>query len=57
MKKTYITPTSLTVVFGTTYIMAQSKESVPLYDDDELDDDDFDDILTKENKSLWNSEW
>ena len=59
MKKTYIIPTSMTVVFGTTSMMARSKESVPIYDDDELEDlnDPSLDLLTKESKSIWDNEW
>jgi len=53
MKKTYITPESLTVVLGTIYMTANT--TLPLNDDEETDDSE--EWLTKENKSVWSDEW
>ncbi len=56
MKKTYITPSALTVVLGTVNMMAQS---VPVVGDQEITSPG--DILTKEEKTsgknIWDEEW
>ena len=54
MKKTYIIPEALIVELGTLQMMA---ESLPVggSGDDEIDDPDQ--ILTKENKNVWDEEW
>ena len=55
MKKTYITPETLTVVLGTCHMMA---ESLPVGGSGSTIDDE-NDILTKENKdvNVWDNEW
>ena len=53
MKKTYIIPESLTVVFSAIHMMAQT--TLPINNDDETDDPD--EWLTKENKSIWDENW
>lgn len=58
MKKTYIMPEALTVELGTTQMMAQSLViHKTTGEDDEDVIDDPSQILTKENKNLWDEEW
>lgn len=54
MKKTYIMPEALTVEFGTKASILQT--SLPVVNGAE-EIDDPSQILTKENKNLWDEEW
>lgn len=54
IKKTYIIPESLTIVFSPVRMIAESP-TLPLDDDDETEDPD--EWLTKGNTSIWNEGW
>jgi len=58
MKKTYISPAMLTVQLGTVQMMAQSLD-INSYDPNNIDTyiNDPNQILTKQNKSVWDNEW
>jgi len=58
MKKTYISPAMLTVQLGTVQMMAQSLD-INSYDPNNIDTyiNDHNQILTKQNKSVWDNEW
>jgi len=58
MKKTYISPAMLTVQLGTVQMMAQSLD-INSYDPNDIDNyiNDPNQILTKQNKSIWDNEW
>ena len=60
MKKTYISPAMLTVQLGTVQMMAQSLDiNTTCYDPNDIDNyiNDPSQILTKQNKSVWDNEW
>lgn len=60
MKKTYISPAMLTVQLGTVQMMAQSLDiNTTCYDPNDFDTyiNDPNQILTKQNKSIWDNEW
>lgn len=60
MKKTYISPAMLTVQLGTVQMMAQSLDiNTTCYDPSDIDTyiNDPNQILTKQNKSVWDNEW
>ena len=60
MKKIYISPAALTVQLGTVQMMAQSLDiNTSSYDPDNENTyvSSSDQILTKENKNLWDNEW
>ena len=60
MKKTYISPAMLTVQLGTVQMMAQSLDiNTTCYDPNDIDTyiNDPNQILTKQNKSVWDNEW
>jgi len=55
MKKTYITPEALIVALNTKTSILQA--SLRINSDSSNTIDDSDQILTKENKSVWDEEW
>ena len=60
VKKTYISPAALTVQLGTVQMMAESLDiNTNSYDptDESTYVSNSDQVLTKENKSLWDNEW
>ncbi|MBP3712270.1 MAG: hypothetical protein IJ219_05385 [Bacteroidaceae bacterium] len=60
VKKTYISPAALTVQLGTVQMMAESLDiNTNSYDptDESTYVSSSDQVLTKENKSLWDNEW
>ena len=60
VKKTYMSPAALTVQLGTVQMMAESLDiNTNSYDptDESTYVSSSDQVLTKENKSLWDNEW
>ena len=55
MKKTYITPETLTVVLGTCQMMAESAPKTTV--DTETSPVDPNTFDTKESKNIWDEEW
>ena len=55
MKKTYITPETLIVALNTKTNILQASFKINSESSNAIDDPDQ--ILTKENKSVWDEEW